>query len=456
LENLRLQKGELMNSKVKVVIKIIKNKAPINLPRLIFFSSVFLSILISISLLINKIIQIPNNKSVVQTTEKTVPSAPELTQLPNNQIETSIKLENQPNLALNNITNEHNLSQEYSLGRQRQPRLNINIIPEDHYKQHINQFTKNKKLSSQLIYKVNPPNFISNIELEQIVNDIVNYVHDKGLSTEYLSISLINLKSSHCCEYAGYADAIPRLSASVTKLFWMVYLYALYEEGLLEKGKIPERVVRNMIADSDNKSASLIVDTITQTQSGSELSDSEFEIWYQKRLALNNFFKQAGYAPINISQKLFPTSYSKNDSPMGRDLQIRKYNSYTIKNYTTTRDVARLLFEIEREKSISPEYSRKMKSLLKRNLNKAAWENKPFNAIQGFFGEFLPENVYFLSKMGWNSQTRNDAAIIHSPDGQHKYILVVFGDHPSFYQDKTILPEISRKVYQQMTKSNLL
>jgi len=93
-----------------------------------------------------------------------------------------------------------------------------------------------------------------------------------------------------------------------------------------------------------------------------------------------------------------------------------------------------------------------MKQLLRRSLKKEHWQNKQFNSIQGFLGEYLPQDAYFASKMGWNSKARNDAAIIGSPDGKHKYILVVFGDDPSFYQNKTLFPEISRIIYEQMTK----
>jgi beta-lactamase class A len=84
-------------------------------------------------------------------------------------------------------------------------------------------------------------------------------------------------------------------------------------------------------------------------------------------------------------------------------------------------------------------------------LHPSAWKNKEFNAIEGFLGEALPENAYLAAKMGWNFNTRNDAAIIGSPDGKHKYILVVFGDDPSFYKDKKLLPELSHLVYERMT-----
>ncbi len=56
--------------------------------------------------------------------------------------------------------------------------------------------------------------------------------------------------------------------------------------------------------------------------------------------------------------------------------------------------------------------------------------------------------------MGWTFSNRNDAAIIASPDGKVHYILVIFGDNPKFYEDKTFLPTMSEIVYQQMIKTN--
>lgn len=57
--------------------------------------------------------------------------------------------------------------------------------------------------------------------------------------------------------------------------------------------------------------------------------------------------------------------------------------------------------------------------------------------------------------MGWTFSNRNDAAIIATPDGKHKYILVLFGDDPSFYKDKKLFPEISRMIYQEITHEEL-
>ncbi len=308
-------------------------------------------------------------------------------------------------------------------------------------------------ITSQLTYNVvTPPAFKENKKLQEIVNTIVNLVQSKGLPVDRFSISLVDLSNSECCAYASYLDQEPRFPASVAKLFWMVYLYGQYQAGVLPEGTVPAKKLSKMIQDSDNESASFIVNTITQTKPGESLPPEEMEKWKQKRFALNWFFKKAGYSQINISQKVFPTDYAKNDEPAGRELQIRGEDKLQpIRNFVNTYDLARLMLEIYTDKALSKKYSTQMQSLLKRDLHKSAWKNKPFNAIEGFLGESLPEDAYFASKMGWNSGTRNDAAIIKTPDGKHKYILVVFGDDPSFYQDKTIYPEISLMVYKLMT-----
>ncbi|MFM5981980.1 MAG: serine hydrolase [Sphaerospermopsis kisseleviana] len=305
---------------------------------------------------------------------------------------------------------------------------------------------------ASLVYNVKSPEFKSNENLDNIVNQIVNYVENKGLPSDKLSVSLLQINEPEFPTYSGHLPTKPRFTASVVKLFWMVYLYGNYNSNKLQRGIISDKDVKKMIQDSDNESSSVIVDKISETTSGESLSEEELKNWIQKRLAMNLFFQNAGYT-INISQKVFPTSYQKNDSPVGRDLQIRSSKTNLIRNYTTSYDVARLLYEIYTEKSISKQYSREMKNLMKRDLAPAAWKNKQFNAIEGFLGQGLPENVEFYSKMGWNSKTRNDAAIIISPDGKCKYILVVFGDDPSFFQDKTLFPEISRLVYEKMLNS---
>lgn len=283
-----------------------------------------------------------------------------------------------------------------------------------------------------------------------MVDSIVNFAQLRGLPLERLSISLVDLNSSICCAYASYSDQEPRYPASIVKLFWMVDLYGQYEAGVIPEGAIAEKELQKMIQDSSNESASRVLDQITQTESGKSLPDNKLTEWIAQRNSANHFFEQAGYQNINVAQKTFPIPYLKLTEPKGRDRQLRGNQTKPLRNYLTTHNVARLLFEINNEQSITKSYSQKMKSLLKRDLNPLAWKQKPYNSISGFLGESLPVNTNFSSKMGWTFSNRNDAAIISSHDGRISYILVIFGDDPSFYKNKNFLPEVSRMVYNQM------
>lgn len=150
----------------------------------------------------------------------------------------------------------------------------------------------------QLIYKVDkPPSFKQNLKLQTIVNDIVALASSKGLPIDRLSVSLVELNSTECCAYGQYLAQEPRFPASVAKLFWMVYLYGKYEAKLLPEGAVSYKNLAKMIQDSDNESASLIVDTITQTKSGENLPSNEFDRWVQKRLAMNSFLNKRDIIP---------------------------------------------------------------------------------------------------------------------------------------------------------------
>ncbi|MBE9017080.1 serine hydrolase [Chroococcidiopsidales cyanobacterium LEGE 13417] len=306
----------------------------------------------------------------------------------------------------------------------------------------------------QLSYNViASPQFNSNIKLQSIVDSIVNFAESRGLPIEKLSISLVDLSNSECCAYASYLDNETRYPASIVKLFWMVELYSQYQAGTIPEEVVLEKELYKMIQDSDNESASRILDRLSKTESGEALPKSKLDTWLARRYSVNQFFEQAGYQNINISQKPFPIPYLNFIRPEGRDLQIRRVNNNTdkpIRNYLTTYSTARLLSEIYTDRAVTSHYSAKMKTLLKRDLHSDAWKQKPYNSIAGFLGESLPVNTKFYSKMGWTFSNRNDATIVATPDGKNQYILVVFGDDPSFYKDKKFFPEISRLVYKRM------
>ncbi|NMG59544.1 hypothetical protein E1H12_13710 [Geitlerinema sp. P-1104] len=313
-------------------------------------------------------------------------------------------------------------------------------------------FTRTYNPSGQdLIYNVStPPPLEPEENMQAIVDEMVAMVQRRGLSAETLSISLVNLSEPSCCSYGSYQDQTKRFPASVTKLFWIVAYYAKIKEVLIEQ-TIPDFELYEMINDSDNEVASDVVDAVTSAKSQDE---QNFPDWLERRDWLNRFFEGAGYPDINISQKNFPIPKHDLMEPKGFDLQMRNGGTRTLRNYLRTHDVARLLYEIEMGLAVSSDYSEQIKNFMKQNLDPTYWRNIQYNSIEGFFPELLPQNSQVFSKVGWYSGSRQDAAIIYSPDGRTRYILVVFGEDADYAQDWRIFGDLSRFAYDRMTNLN--
>jgi hypothetical protein len=285
-------------------------------------------------------------------------------------------------------------------------------------------------------------------DLQAIVDEAVSLVDQQGLPIKPLSITLIDLKSY---TFAGYEEQVPRFPASVSKLFWMVELYAqLKKEALPDQSTFYPDLYK-MIQKSDNESASRVVDWLTSTTSGLSLEDEAFNIWLQKRKQLSKFFEVAGYEGIDISQKNFPIPYLKLDLPKGRDLQMRGNLSRPIRNQVTTKQAARLMSEIVAGEAVSQQASQEMLQLLTRDLQPEIWKQEKYNSIEGFLGESLPlDNAYLASKVGWTFDSRQEVAYIRSKDAKATYILVIFADSPAYGNDWKIFPKISRLVFDRM------
>ena len=286
--------------------------------------------------------------------------------------------------------------------------------------------------------------------LDRVIDKIVKHCKINKLSTESLSISLVNLKTN---QRIGYKNDVGRYPASVVKLFWLFNIYEVTPNDPSLQSSIDK-----MILKSDNNGASQVLDYITKTKSSSvKLSPQDFRSEKQKRKSLNIFYQNKGYSPsINISQKTFPIPKENLMEPAGFDKQLRGNDTQKpTRNKITTDDAALLLDEVINNPH------QQMKSLLTRNINPNFWKQQPpnpidFNPVESFFGEGLEglgsENI--ISKAGWTSASRQEVAYIKSKDGKTEYILTVFGDSADYAKSKKIFPEISKLVYQEMQNIN--
>ncbi len=237
--------------------------------------------------------------------------------------------------------------------------------------------------------------------------------------------------------------------ASIVKLFYLVAYYQWLEKGMLKTSSELERGVRDMIIDSSNDATSLVVDALTGTTSGPELSSGPFQTWKYQRNLVNRYFQSLKWQElekINVNQKTWC------EGPYGRERAFLG-EMFENRNMLTAEAVARLFHSIVSGQAVSPAASQAMMKLMKRSLDREELAADPENQVTGFLGGGLPESAQLWSKAGWTGQVRHDAAYIELP-GLLPYLLIVFIEGKANSNNEEILPFISQQFVKTM--ENLL
>ncbi len=280
--------------------------------------------------------------------------------------------------------------------------------------------------------------------LEAAIQETLGKFKDKNLKAENIAATLIDLRDAENLKMANARGEEKIYPASVVKLFYMVALEKWLEKGELLSTPEMDRGLHDMIVDSSNEATQYILDVLTGTSSGAELSMKEFEKWSYKRNAVNRYYKSLGYERINVNQKTFC------EDAYGVEQQFRGYKGEN-RNMLTTNATARLLAEIVSGKAGTPAHTRLMMDLLKRDFSGASKD--PDDQAHGFTGIALNnkglKDARLWSKAGWTSTTRHDAAYIETPDGL-KFVLVVFTEN--FANERDIIPSIAGKILDDLGK----
>ena len=275
--------------------------------------------------------------------------------------------------------------------------------------------------------------------LNRAVQTALDKFADKNLQTNQLAATLLDLRQPDKPVMASYRGGERIYPASVIKLFYLVAAHRWLEDGKLKDTEELRRAMRDMIVDSSNDATSLIVDALTDTTSGPELSPAEMDIWYQKRNAVNRYFISLGFTNINVNRKPW------NEGPYGREMQSIKLHAPNHRNWLTTDATARMLAEIVQHKAVTPTRCDQMLELLKRDpFDKTESAN---GQAKNFTGMALPPGTKLWSKAGWTSETRHDAAYVELPGGG-RFALVVFTTGHA--NDKEIIPTVARVVVEGM------
>ena len=226
-------------------------------------------------------------------------------------------------------------------------------------------------------------------------------------------------------------------------MFYMAALHRWLEDGKAQMTPELERGLKDMIVESSNDATHYILDVLTETSSGSELSPKDLQAFAEKRNRVNRYFSSLGYTNININQKTYC------EDAYGREQQFRDGGKN--RNMLTTNATARLLAEIALGKSVTPARSKQMLDLMKRDFsvksNDADDQAHGFTAIA--LNDLKMTGAKLWSKAGWTSKTRHDAAYVETPNGL-KFVLVVYTENMA--NERLIIPGIAKNILENFSQ----
>jgi beta-lactamase class A len=215
--------------------------------------------------------------------------------------------------------------------------------------------------------------------------------------------------------FRGNASYYP---ASVVKIFFLAYYEQEAEAGRLAPSPELKRAVRDMIVVSSNDATSLVVDAITGTTSGPEITDpAEWERWKARRSAVTDRFRARGYEDLNASQKTFC------EDAYGREQAFRDGGSN--RNRMTAAQAARLFKEIALGETAGARATEEMLELLSRS---AEGERPPEETEQSdawSAGKKLPRDARLWAKSGDAYDVHHLVGRVSVPGGPD-FIVAVF------------------------------
>lgn len=273
--------------------------------------------------------------------------------------------------------------------------------------------------------------------VSKAAKDAIAQFQAEKLKEEDFAITAIDLRDPEHLQTGSFRGDAGIYPASVVKLFYLAAAHRWMEDGKLKDSDELRRAMSDMIVKSTNDATNWILEAVTDTGNGPMLSEEEMKGWSEKRNAVNRYFATMGYSGINVCQKTY------NEGPYGRD-KIFLGPKLENRNRLTTDATARLLSEIVLGKAVTPERSKQMMELLKRDMSSGSGGND--DQAHGFSAKALPKEAKLWSKAGWTSTTRHDAAYIEMPDGR-KLVIVVFTSNHARQRD--ILPSIVGKILEQ-------
>jgi beta-lactamase class A len=191
-----------------------------------------------------------------------------------------------------------------------------------------------------------------------------------------------------------------------------------------------------MITLSYNDATGFVVDSITGTTSGPELSGAEWEKWKERRNVVNRFFaKRGGFPTLNANQKTFC------EDAYGREQAFREDGKN--RNRLAPGEAARLFKEIFRGEIVGKAGTEEMTMLLSRDITgeQPLVEVEPEDARLA--GERLPKGTRMWAKSGDAYDFHHLVGRVVLPNGSDFVIAV-------FTKGVKTVPGVIPRVYEKV------
>lgn len=292
---------------------------------------------------------------------------------------------------------------------------------------------KSNKIEISVPKDYRPASFETSTELQSLletsIGEVLNSYPPRGFKADDISATIIDLRDPANLRWANFMGEDRVYPASVVKMYYMAALHRQLQDGKIKLTPELERGLKDMIVDSSNEATQYILDVLTDTSSGGEMPEKEFVKWGYQRNRVNRYFHAMGYENINVNQKTFC------EDAYGREQQFRNYKGEN-RNMLTANATARLMAEIVLGRIATPERTKMMMELMKRD---PFVESKdPDSQATGFSGKALIDmklnDAKIWSKAGWTSKTRHDVAYIETADGL-KFVIAIFTENHATERD---------------------
>ncbi len=271
-------------------------------------------------------------------------------------------------------------------------------------------------------------------KLNLIIEEIGRERNEPNLKEDLAIAAAIVDRPNRTLSLGSFHGETAMYPASVVKLFYLAYAESLVARKKLHLTAEITRGLHDMIVDSNNDATSLILDLITGTTSGPELSPSELQNWMKRRQAVNQFFLGLGYTGVNACQKTW------NEGPYGRERQGYGPH-FELRNSLTPVACLRLMSEINLDAIVGPTECSSMRILLSRRIP----SDSPDSDEQGreFSGRYLPKGFSLWSKAGWVTSERHDVAYIRTASGAEFALAIFTRNHGD---DLKLIGDIAQRI----------